>query len=60
MARPDFQIPISQVAMVVRDLEKSIREYTETMGWVFGRSTTESRRVFMTPLCGVLHRNSPG
>ena len=26
-------IPISQVALVVNDLEKSMREYTETMGW---------------------------
>jgi len=26
-------IPISQVALVVIDLEKSMREYTETMGW---------------------------
>jgi len=26
-------IPISQVALVVNDLEKSLREYTETMGW---------------------------
>lgn len=30
LARP---IPISQVALVVNDLEKSMREYTETMGW---------------------------
>jgi hypothetical protein len=28
-----LQIPISQVALVVNDLEKSMREYTETMGW---------------------------
>jgi len=28
-----FPIPISQVALVVNDLEKSMREYTETMGW---------------------------
>jgi methylmalonyl-CoA/ethylmalonyl-CoA epimerase len=26
-------IPISQVALVVNDLEKSMRQYTETMGW---------------------------
>ena len=26
-------IPISQVALVVNDLEKSMREYTEAMGW---------------------------
>jgi methylmalonyl-CoA/ethylmalonyl-CoA epimerase len=27
------QIPISQVALVVKDLESSMREYTESMGW---------------------------
>ena len=26
-------IPISQVALVVNDLEKSMRDYSETMGW---------------------------
>ena len=26
-------IPVSQVALVVSDLTKSMREYTETMGW---------------------------
>jgi|SRR5271157_729502 len=33
MTKSKVQIPISQVAMVVKDLEKSMREYTETMGW---------------------------
>jgi hypothetical protein len=28
-----LRIPISQVALVVNDLEKSMRECTETMGW---------------------------
>lgn len=33
MTEAGLQIPISQVALVVNDLEKSMREYTETMGW---------------------------
>jgi methylmalonyl-CoA/ethylmalonyl-CoA epimerase len=33
MSKPAFTLPISQVALVVNDLEKSMREYTETMGW---------------------------
>ena len=33
MTMPKMPIPISQVALVVSDLEKSMREYTETMGW---------------------------
>jgi methylmalonyl-CoA/ethylmalonyl-CoA epimerase len=33
MNNPPFPLPISQVALVVNDLEKSMREYTETMGW---------------------------
>jgi methylmalonyl-CoA/ethylmalonyl-CoA epimerase len=30
---PLSPIPVSQVALVVNDLEKSMREYSETMGW---------------------------
>jgi len=30
---PTVPIPVSQVALVVKDMEKSMREYTETMGW---------------------------
>jgi methylmalonyl-CoA/ethylmalonyl-CoA epimerase len=30
---PNMPIPVSQVALVVNDMEKSMREYTETMGW---------------------------
>ena len=33
MATPRMPIPVSQVALVVNDLEKSMREYSETMGW---------------------------
>lgn len=33
MSTPPVPIPISQVALVVKDLEKTIREYTETLGW---------------------------
>ena len=33
MTEPAIQVPISQVALVVNDLEKSMRDYAETMGW---------------------------
>jgi methylmalonyl-CoA/ethylmalonyl-CoA epimerase len=33
MTRPKMPIPVSQVAPVVNDLEKSMREYSETMSW---------------------------
>ena len=33
MTMPKMPIPVSQVALVVNDLEKSMREYSETMGW---------------------------
>jgi len=33
MTMPNVPIPVSQVALVVKDMEKSMREYTETMGW---------------------------
>lgn len=33
MTDPALPIPISQAALVVNDMEKSMREYTETMGW---------------------------
>lgn len=30
---PDVPIAVSQVALVVKDMEKCMREYAETMGW---------------------------
>jgi hypothetical protein len=33
MAMPNIPMPVSQVALVVKDMEKSMREYTEIMGW---------------------------
>jgi catechol 2,3-dioxygenase-like lactoylglutathione lyase family enzyme len=33
MTIPNVPIPVSQVALVVKDMEKSMRDYTETMGW---------------------------
>ncbi len=33
MTTPKMPIPVSQVALVVSDLEKSMRAYSETMGW---------------------------
>jgi methylmalonyl-CoA/ethylmalonyl-CoA epimerase len=33
MTELTFPIPISQVALVVNDLEKSMRQYSDTMGW---------------------------
>jgi len=33
MTLPNVPMPVSQVALVVKDMEKSMRDYTETMGW---------------------------
>jgi hypothetical protein len=33
MTMPNIPMSISQVALVVRNMEKAMREYTETLGW---------------------------
>lgn len=33
MTLPKTPLPVSQVALIVKDLEKSMREYSETVGW---------------------------
>jgi hypothetical protein len=56
---PPTPMKITQIAVVVRDMEAALKSYTETMGWDRGASSTTSRRCCTTRGC-TASRSSTG
>lgn len=48
---PPTPMKITQIAVVVRDMEAALKSYTQTLGWGRGASSTTRRRCCTTRRC---------